>query len=85
MLLFVPYKGAEEIIRELENCDENDFQNLKRITTKVKPYTISIYQYQKEQLQNNIRCINGVMILDSTKYDNEIGLTIKKEMDFLEV
>lgn len=83
--IVVPYKGAEEIIRELENCDENDFQNLKRITTKVKPYTISIYQYQKEQLQNNIRCINGVMILDSTKYDNEIGLTIKKEMDFLEV
>ena len=83
--IVVPYKGSEEIIKELENCDENDFQTLKIITTQAKPYTISIFQYQKEQLQNNIRCINGVMILDSTNYDNEIGLTIRKEMDFLEV
>lgn len=83
--VLVPYQDGAEIISNL--CSERarfDLQYLKEQIERAKPYTISIYEEQKKQLEEGIlHKYEGERIwaLDAQAYDHKIGLyTEEKEM-----
>ena len=78
----VPYKGGEALIAEFEKMKAGSgsrplpFNELKDWLKKVKPYTVSVYGYQKEALEKaaGIYEIDGVLFLRKELYDQETGL-----------
>lgn len=87
--IVVPYGKGRDLIEELLSEGEHAGQLfLKSWLNAVKPYTVSIYDYQKKQLQKSggIYSVAGIYILQPFNYDDEVGLMIQKEnMDFWEV
>ena len=82
---FVYYKESRDIIAELlANIDrfKYDRKYIKGIIRKLKPYTITLYDYQEKQLENNNNIIRvdidentSIMIIAENAY-GDVGLDI---------
>jgi CRISPR-associated endonuclease/helicase Cas3 len=89
--VIVPYGEGAECITEL--CSEavsRDPAYLQRCLAKAKPYTISIFGYQKKQLlaQNGLYaiCHDKILVLQEKNYDKALGLvTDGAQNNYLEV
>jgi CRISPR-associated endonuclease/helicase Cas3 len=89
--VIVPYGEGAECITEL--CSEavsRDPAYLQRCLAKAKPYTISIFGYQKKQLlaQNGLYaiCHDKILALQEKNYDKALGLvTDGAQNNYLEV
>ena len=71
----VPYGKGKELIAELKALSfapSADF--LAKFIEKIKPYTVSLYDYQKEKLGNCLACVGGIWILEPQAYDDAVGL-----------
>ena len=85
--LVVEYnEESKAMIDELKN-NENilDPVYLKKWMKKIKPYTVSIYSYQKDKLSEAIYDVCGISILNLNYYDKNIGINFEKDNNFLEV
>ena len=58
---------------------------LRAWSQQVKPYTLTLYEYQKQRLSHALYEVNGVWILQPQAYDPKIGLTWEQQNSFLEV
>ena len=84
----VPYGKGKKLIEELLDVGEKaDQLFLQKWLVEVKPYTVSIYEYQRKQLQSEgIYTVAGVTLLQPSNYDDDIGMiTEHKAMDYWEV
>jgi CRISPR-associated endonuclease/helicase Cas3 len=89
--LIVPYGDGIECITEL--CSERakyDSEYLHSVLERAKPYTVSVFEYQKKRLekQNGFYpvCDNKVLILRQKYYNDAVGLVLDGEQnDYLEV
>lgn len=77
----VPYAEGEILIEELNCIVEEKGKYLRTVDLekwhqKIKPYTISIYSYQKELLEEKgeLYLCGGVYILNQDSYDAEMGM-----------
>lgn len=83
--IVVRYGDGNELIEELKMHQNHiDVAFLKEWNKKVQSYTIGLYTYQIEEIKKSIEVVEGVRILSSSHYDEEIGY---KEVDdsYLEV
>lgn len=84
--LIVPWGGGEALIAELCAREHPEPAFLKEWERRVRPYTVSAYDWQLKKLGNAISEHAGVAFLAPEYYDNDTGLTLRpKEFDFLEV
>lgn len=89
--ILVPYGDGAALITELGSSSVERQPHLqKQLLDKAKPYTISIYRFQKEQLERRgglYALLDGaVLALDPSFYDPETGLTPEPgSVNFLEV
>lgn len=89
--IIVPYQEGESLIKDLFSASaQYDLGLQKEILKKAKLYTVSVYQFQKEQLEQRgglISVMDGYLfILQPEYYDMEIGLTLGSgNMQYLEV
>lgn len=83
----VPYEEGKCLIDELDAMPANpSITTLQSFQQRVRPYTISLYTYQQQQLEPFLRQVQGIWILAPEAYDSNIGLSILKEsLPFLEV
>ena len=58
---------------------------LKEWSQRAKPYTITLYAYQKQLFSHALRSVNGVLVLTPEAYDPQTGLSLNGKSDFLEV
>ena len=82
----VPYGKGVDLLKELEafpSCCAPAL--LKDWSKRAKPYTISLYEYQKNLIADGLRCIHGILVLQPEFYDRQTGLSLKTENTFLEV
>ncbi len=88
MDIIVPYRQGKELIRELREMEESseklyDMEHLDSILKMAKKYTISIFKYQKEKLDENgylYHLFEGrVVVLDEDAYHKDFGLQNYKE------
>lgn len=82
----VPYGEGQRLIAEL--CSHpDDLSFLKDWKERAKPYTVSLYQYQKRQLgSDGLSMVSGVLVLQPGCYDDRTGLvTEQKRLEFMEV
>lgn len=87
--VIVPYGKGEEIINNLNSGRaEFDFEYVKRQLIEAKPYTVSLYDYQKEKLQHEgslkeTKC--GALYLVN-HYNENTGFSMNEnQLNFLEV
>ncbi len=81
----VPYGEGETLIQELERIPKQSAPCVLRSwIQRAKPYTISVYQYEKEKLSHGLRDVRGVMVLKPEYYDADTGLIFNPELSFLE-
>ena len=87
--VIVPYGEGKDIIMEL-NGEQNEYKidHIKNILERAKPYTVSLYQYQIEQLKKegvlNMHSCGAFWMMEH--YDEKTGFTLQEsELDFLEV
>ena len=76
--VIVPYQGGKDVIADI--CSEkatHDLSFLSETLKRAKPFIVSIFQNQKEQLEKEGRLIevNNIFIL--REYDDELGAFIK--------
>lgn len=86
MDLVTSYAEGAELIAELtgEPCPDPRF--LADWLRRVKPYTVSVYAWQLQRLENAVHEHCGVLLLESGHYDPETGLRLGAgENAFLEV
>lgn len=82
-VIIVPYnKEAEEIIADLySEKAKYDYFYLKECIEKAKPYTVQIFEYQKQKLQDYGMLTpvmeQHCMVLDKQCYNQETGLMIE--------
>lgn len=90
--VIVPYEDGKELIADL--CSEKAQKNLNfriEIVEKIKEYSLSIYNWQKDKLINDgaVKSIldNSILVLQEEYYDKNLGLVTNKtiEQEFLEV
>ena len=82
----VPYGEGAELITELTACTRQlSPVQLKDLARRAKPYTVSLYDYQKEMLGAGVVKIQGFLVLRPEYYDLQTGLTITPQSSFLEV
>ena len=90
--VIVPYEDGKELIADL--CSEKAQKNLSfriEIVEKIKEYSLSIYNWQKDKLINDgaVKPIldNSILVLQEEYYDKNLGLVTNKtiEQEFLEV
>ena len=85
----VPYKDGNDLITEaLQWGHDPDLQTLRNWLERAKPYTVTIYHYQKKLLEEGgMYAINDVAyILQPEQYSEQTGIVLKPEdMSFLEV
>lgn len=84
--VIVPYGEGKEIIAELYTEQAiNDFNYLKELLDKAKPYCVSVFEYQLKQLEklNGIHsaCDGRVLTIGDDFYSDKIGFTFSKEDD----
>ena len=80
----VPYGAGADLIAELSG-KPMDLEALRHWLKQARPYTVSLYDYQKDALQNGIVNLHGVLVLQPEYYDSDTGLITKPESAFLEV
>lgn len=80
----VPYGAGKELITELSGKSMN-LEELRIWLKKARSYTVSLYEYQKTQLEGGIENVHGVLVLRPEYYDSGTGLITKPESAFLEV
>ena len=84
----VPYEEGEALIAEAAAWEyPPDDNTLAEWLERVKPYTVTLYEYQKKELaKNGMYMIAGVPILQPFQYDNDTGvIPCGGNTDFLEV
>ena len=84
----VPFGEGEELIAELSAEGEHpEPRFLTDWLKRVKPYTVSIYEYQKKALSyGGLYSISDILVLQPSHYDEKVGLVLAPgELDFLEV
>ena len=84
----VPFGEGKELITELaSHGDRPDPAFLADWLKQVKPYTVSVYGYQKKALsQGGISSIADILILQPSFYHEELGLVMdQEELEFWEV
>lgn len=88
--VIVPHgKGVEYAQDLFSDRAERDWTYLDGLIGRLKPYTVSIYSYQKEQLESLgalIKTKTGILVLRPEWYDASLGLLSKQPgADFWEV
>ena len=84
--LVVPWGEGAALISELTAQAQPDPAFLAQWERRVRPYTVSAYDWQLQKLGNAVTEHAGIAFLDPAFYDNDTGLTLRpKEYDFLEV
>ncbi len=83
--ILVPYGDGAQIAGQLESMQNEwfDFGKFKEIMGQAKKYTISIYEWQKENLYQAgllLAVLDGrALVLDEKAYDECFGLTVVNE------
>ncbi|MDD6572147.1 MAG: CRISPR-associated helicase Cas3' [Thermoflexaceae bacterium] len=78
--VIVPYEEGERIIDEIRKLDYRkiEFEELNRILKEAKAYTISIFQWQKDKLEEygylESCCENKIFLLNPKAYHFQYGL-----------
>ena len=78
--VIVPYGEGASLIAELEACQNRQFaaHELKKLLDAVKPYCISVFEYQRRNLAKAgaMRELFGgqILVLDQAYYDKNTGL-----------
>lgn len=81
----IPYGQGEKLIEQLENLQRGWFdpKKYREILQKMKKYTVSIYGWQKEKLEEAgmlYSILDGrVWILNKKAYDDRFGLTVGEQ------
>ncbi|MCD7847302.1 MAG: CRISPR-associated helicase Cas3' [Oscillospiraceae bacterium] len=68
----VPYGESKKFIEELYRCPADDWEQIKSLSQKLKPYTISLYGYERSKLEKALtetKC--GVLVLSNGWYDEK--------------
>lgn len=84
----VPFGEGKDLITELaSHGNRPDPAFLAGWLERVKPYTVSVYGYQKKALsQGGISAIADILVLQPSFYHEELGLVMdQEELEFLEV
>lgn len=87
----VPYGNGKNIISEVLFLDlQRDYKRIKELIEQAKPYTVSIYSWQRKQLEAEKGIISlwddKVRILKDGYYNDATGFIVKRGMlDFKEV
>ena len=82
----VEYKDSIKLIEDL--VKQGDFVTAEYMTEwshRIKPYTIALFNYQIANIKDFLRNIQGVIILSSTAYSQEVGFAPKADDSLLEV
>ncbi len=89
--VIVPFKKGASLITELGTIDpEREPQRLAGVLEEAKPYTVSLYAFQRKKLEEEgaliPKCGGSVLVLQQGYYDNDTGLCGKAgEQNYLEV
>lgn len=88
--VIVPYKEGKDVIRQLQECENWEYDRKKELLQKAKSFSVSIYKYQQKKLEEEkgLQWIGGreIAFLSEEYYNNITGFCInKQEMKFLEV
>lgn len=81
----VPYGKGARLIAELISNPNPDPGWLVKWSQQIKPYTVSLYDYQVEKFADMLYSKNGILILREEAYNSETGLKLSKESIFWEV
>ncbi len=80
--IIVPYDRGTEIIQEVFDVGDKDYEKLKSILKEAKLYTVSLFKYQKIKLEEQGALIfvpsAGVYILQDGYYDELTGLNLNQ-------
>ncbi len=84
--VLVPYEEGKNLISEL--LSNNSYEKKKKILDKLGQYSVNIYNNKYEALKKEDGIVfnetYGIYILKDFYYDKVQGVTLKKDMDFLE-
>ena len=85
--VIVPYGAGRLLIDELYSMQTGAYAFPPNgWLEKVKPYTVSVYNWQKEKIGNGIETVEGVFVLQENYYNAVTGLMTEGGMsEFLEV
>ena len=82
--VLIPYGRGKQLVAEL--CTERcrfDLSHRASVLKEMSNYTVSIYQYQKKQLEKSHAllpvCSGCVLVLADGFYDDEVGLTMSSD------
>ncbi|UAC49482.1 CRISPR-associated helicase Cas3' [Bacillus aquiflavi] len=82
--VIVPYKDGKEVIAELNS--NNTIQELSYLLKKSQQYTINLYHYEKEQLEENngiVSYFDGkILALTEGAYSEEFGLNPENDSEY---
>lgn len=81
----VPYGEGKALISELAAQSSVSILWLKDWNQRARPYTIALYEYQKQLFDPFLYSVNGVWVLLPEAYDPQTGLSLKENTEFLEV
>lgn len=80
--IIVPYNRGIEIIQEVFDVGDKDYEKLKALLKEAKLYTVSLFKYQKIKLEEQGALIFvpnvGVYILQDGYYDELTGLNLNQ-------
>lgn len=82
----VEYKDSIKLIEDL--VKQGDYVTVEYMTKwnrQIKPYTIALFDYQLANIKDFLRNVQGVIILSSTAYSQEVGFDPKVDDRLLEV
>lgn len=82
----VEYQDSIKLIEDL--VKQGDYVTVEYMTKwnrQIKPYTIALFDYQLANIKNFLRNVQGVIILSSTAYSQEVGFEPKIDDRLLEV
>lgn len=81
----VPYGEGIKLIQEIEDERYPTVVKLKEWSRRAKEFSVSVYNYQLQQLKHCLREVSGILILSKEAYDDKLGVHISDELTFLEV
>lgn len=82
----VPYGYGKKLIEELAAKGTADVEFLEKWLPKAKPYTVSLFAYQIQELSDVIAEYGGVMVLPQEYYNERTGFTLRPgKFDYWEV
>ena len=81
----VPYGEGAQLIAQLADLPEGDLVAWQNWQKAVKPYTVSLYQWQEEKVEPYLVRQNGAAFLLPQAYDGQLGFVIPEELSFMEV